>query len=168
MDGKWFWREDHAKTSSSHPPKRQTTFHHDLGNVAHNSRNGSSNLRHDHYTVAWICALHIEMAAARAMLDEVHEALPTYADDSNTYILGSIKQHDVVIACLPAAQYGTNNAANVVSNMKRTFSSIRAGLMVGIGGGVLSKADVRLGDFVVDVGARRALHPWMSRLEMEI
>ncbi|KAJ3453325.1 hypothetical protein MRS44_017572 [Fusarium solani] len=93
------------------------------------------------------------MAAARAMLDEVHEALPTHADDSNTYILGSIKQHDVVIGCLPAAQYGTNNAANVVTNMKRTFSSIRAGLMVGIGGGVLSKAEARLGDFVVGTRA---------------
>ncbi|GFG25977.1 ankyrin repeat and protein kinase domain-containing protein 1, partial [Aspergillus udagawae] len=89
------------------------------------------------------------MAAARAMLDEIHEALPRHAEDSNTYVLGSIKQHNVVIACLPAAQYGTNNAANVMTNMKRTFSAIRAGLLVGIGGGVPSKGDVRLGDVVV-------------------
>ncbi|KAL4732909.1 hypothetical protein BDV11DRAFT_176202, partial [Aspergillus similis] len=89
------------------------------------------------------------MAAARAMLDEVHEALPTYAEDSNTYTLGSIAQHNVVIACLPADQYGTNNAANIMSNMKRTFPSIRAGLIVGIGGGVPGKADVHLGDIVV-------------------
>jgi nucleoside phosphorylase len=89
------------------------------------------------------------MAAARAMLDEVHEALPRHVEDSNTYVLGSIKQHNVVIACLPAAQYGTNNAANVMTNMKRTFPAIRVGLLVGIGGGVPSKADVRLGDVVV-------------------
>ncbi|GFF52755.1 ankyrin repeat and protein kinase domain-containing protein 1 [Aspergillus udagawae] len=89
------------------------------------------------------------MAAARAMLDDVHEAIPRDAEDSNTYVLGSIKQHNIVIACLPAAQYGTNNAANVMTNMKRTFSAIRAGLLVGIGGGVPSKADVRLGDVVV-------------------
>jgi nucleoside phosphorylase len=122
-----------------HLPKRQKTFHHD----------GLPPPRYDQYTIAWICALYIEMAAARAMLDDIHEPLPTHADDTNTYVLGSIKQHNVVIACLPAEQYGTNNAAKVMTNMKRTFSAIRAGLMVGIGGGVPSKADVRLGDIVV-------------------
>ncbi|KAF7174031.1 hypothetical protein CNMCM6106_008135 [Aspergillus hiratsukae] len=140
MNGRSVWREEDAETSLSHPPKRQKTFHHD----------SSSTTRHDHYTIAWICALHIEMAAARAMLDEVHEALPRHADDSNTYILGSIKQHNIVIACLPADQYGMNNAANVMTNIKRTFSAIRVGLMVGIGGGVPSKADVRLGDVVIE------------------
>ncbi|KAF7174131.1 hypothetical protein CNMCM6106_008248 [Aspergillus hiratsukae] len=139
MNGRSVWREEDTETSLSHPPKRQKTFHHD----------GSSTTRHDHYTIAWICALHIEMAAARAMLDEVHEALPRHADDSNTYALGSIKQHNIVIACLPADQYGMNNAANVMTNIKRTFSAIRVGLMVGIGGGVPSKADVRLGDVVI-------------------
>lgn len=89
------------------------------------------------------------MAAAWAMLDKVHEALPRHADDSNTYILGSIKQHNILIVCLPADQYGMNNAANIMTNMKRTFSAIRVGLMVRIGGGVLSKADVRLGDVVI-------------------
>ncbi|RHZ57220.1 uncharacterized protein CDV56_100992 [Aspergillus thermomutatus] len=139
MNGRSVWREEDAETSLSHPPKRQKTFHHD----------SSSNSRHDHYTIAWICALHIEMAAARAMLDEVHEALPRHADDNNTYVLGSIKRHNIVIACLPADQYGINNAANVMTNIKRTFSAIRVGLMVGIGGGVPSKVDVRLGDVVI-------------------
>ncbi|KND88442.1 hypothetical protein TOPH_07030 [Tolypocladium ophioglossoides CBS 100239] len=143
------WDADHAETSSSRLPKRQKTFHHDLDNVAQKSRTCSPTPRHDHYSIAWICALPIEMAAARAMLDEVHEALPSHADDSNNYVLGNIKQHNVVIACLPVAQYGMNNAANVVTNMKRTFSSIRVGLIVGVGGGVPSKADVRLGDIVV-------------------
>ncbi|KAL4819841.1 hypothetical protein BDW67DRAFT_173115 [Aspergillus spinulosporus] len=89
------------------------------------------------------------MAAARAVLDEVHEALTTSENDSNTYTLGRIAQHNVVIACLPADQYGTINAANIMTNMKRTFPRIRAGLIVGIGGGVPNKADVRLGDIVV-------------------
>ncbi|KAL4750070.1 nucleoside phosphorylase domain-containing protein [Aspergillus terricola var. indicus] len=96
------------------------------------------------------------MAAARAMLDEVHDALPTSADDSNTYTLGRIAQHNVVIACLPADQYGTNNAANIMTNMKRTFPRIRAGLIVGIGGGVPNKADVRLGDIVVGTRVMQA------------
>lgn len=89
------------------------------------------------------------MAAARAMLDEIHEDLPRYANDSNTYTLGSVKEHNIVIACLPTAQYGTNNAANVLTHLIRTFPSIRLGLMVGIGGGVPSMADTRLGDIVV-------------------
>ncbi len=125
-------------SDSRHLPKRQKTFHH-----------GGPALQHASYTVAWICALHVEMAAALAVLDEIHDPLQVYPDDNNTYKLGRIKTHNVVIACLPAQQYGTINAANVVTNLKRTFPSIRAGLMVGIGGGVPSKADIRLGDVVV-------------------
>ncbi|PTB64492.1 purine and uridine phosphorylase, partial [Trichoderma citrinoviride] len=107
-------------------------------------------LQHSDYTVGWICALHIEMAAARAMLDCVHKPLPMGAKDSNAYILGSIGPHNIVMACLPVGQYGTNNAANVASNMNRSFPSIRIRLMVGIGGGVPSQnTDVRLGDVVV-------------------
>ncbi|PCD42841.1 hypothetical protein AU210_005366 [Fusarium oxysporum f. sp. radicis-cucumerinum] len=105
----------------------------------------------ERYTVAWICALHIEMAAARAMLDEEHDNCPRQANDMNSYVLGSIKNHNVVIACLPTEQYGTNNAASVLSNMRRTFPNIEIGLMVGIGGGVPRKADIRLGDIVVGV-----------------
>lgn len=106
---------------------------------------------HDRYTVAWICALHFEMAAARAMLDEEHVDCPRQANDMNSYVLGRIKNHNVVIACLPTDQYGTNNAASVLSNMRRTFPNIEIGLMVGIGGGVPLKVDIRLGDIVVGV-----------------
>ncbi|EMT72593.1 hypothetical protein FOC4_g10001231 [Fusarium odoratissimum] len=91
------------------------------------------------------------MAAARAMLDEEHADCPRQANDMNSYVLGSIKNHNVVLACLPADQYGTNNAASVLSNMRRTFPNIEIGLMVGIGGGVPLKADIRLGDIVVGV-----------------
>ncbi|KAJ4246003.1 hypothetical protein NW762_013747 [Fusarium torreyae] len=106
---------------------------------------------HGRYTVAWICALHFEMAAARAMLDEEHDSLPRQANDSNSYVLGSIQKHNVVIACLPTHQYGTNNAAMVLGDLKRTFPKIGIGLMVGIGGGVPTKADIRLGDIIVGV-----------------
>lgn len=103
------------------------------------------------YTVAWICALHFEMAAARAMLDEEYVDRPQHADDTNSYVLGAIQNHNVVIACLPSDQYGTNNAAIVLSNITRTFPDIQIGLMVGIGGGVPTTADIRLGDIVVGV-----------------
>ncbi|KGO70684.1 Nucleoside phosphorylase [Penicillium italicum] len=126
-------------TTEFHLSKRPKISHHD----------GLPAPRYDQYTIAWICALYIELAAARAMLDESHETMPTHADDRNTYVLGNINRHNVVIACLPEGQYGTNNAAIVMTNAKRTFPAIRACLMVGIGGGVPSRADVRLGDIVV-------------------
>lgn len=103
---------------------------------------------HD-YTVAWICALAIEMAAAEAMLDERH-SLPTISGDDNTYVAGRVGSHNVIIACLPAGVYGTTSAANVASQMRLSFKSIRFGLMVGIAGGVPSADhDIRLGDVVV-------------------
>ncbi|KAI3322855.1 hypothetical protein HD806DRAFT_523126 [Xylariaceae sp. AK1471] len=101
------------------------------------------------YTVGWLCALPIEMAAAKSMLDDVHDNLAKSLNDSNTYIFGSLKHHNVVIACLPTDGYGTNNAAIVASHMRRTFPSLQMFLMVGIGGGAPGKVDIRLGDVVV-------------------
>ncbi|KAN0069077.1 hypothetical protein V8E54_012706 [Elaphomyces granulatus] len=102
------------------------------------------------YTVAWVCALPLEMAAAKSMLDEIHPNLPTNSNDQNTYVLGKIDAHNVVIACLPSGVYGTTSAAIVANQMRFTFPAIRFGLMVGIGGGVPTKeADIRLGDVVV-------------------
>ncbi|KAF4945998.1 hypothetical protein FGADI_11501 [Fusarium gaditjirri] len=101
------------------------------------------------YTVGWICALPIELAAAQAMLDHVHDSLAISADDSNAYTLGDMAGHNVVMACLPVHHYGTVNAATVANNMHRSFPSISLRLMVGIGGGVPSRGDIRLGDVVV-------------------
>ncbi|UKZ53334.1 hypothetical protein TrVGV298_007126 [Trichoderma virens] len=117
----------------------------------HQSNNGDGqSLCHSDYTVGWVCALPIEMAAAKAMLDSIHVPLRRKEGDINTYTFGRVAEHNVVIACLPASQYGTNNAATVASNMSRSFSSITTRLMVGIGGGVPdSGIDIRLGDVVV-------------------
>ena len=102
------------------------------------------------YTVGWVCALPVELAAAQAMLDEEHEELEQDENDSNLYTLGSIGEHKVVLVCLPAGQTGNNSAAAVAMQMKATFKGIRFGLMVGIGGGVPSEeVDIRLGDVVV-------------------
>ncbi|ERF70494.1 hypothetical protein EPUS_07350 [Endocarpon pusillum Z07020] len=106
--------------------------------------------RREDYTVAWVCALYIELAAAEEMLDEEHDDFDHDANDTNIYTLGRIGEHNVVIACLPEGQPGTNSAAAVAVQMKSAFKSIRFGLMVGIGGGVPSvEADIRLGDVVV-------------------
>jgi len=97
--------------------------------------------------VGWICALPIELAAAKAMLDERHRPLPQMANDSNAYEYGSMYGHNIVMACLPSGEYGTTSATAVAKDMLRSFS-IRVGLMVGIGGGV-PKHGVHLGDVVI-------------------
>jgi nucleoside phosphorylase len=108
-------------------------------------------LKRSDYTVGWICALPLELAASITMFDEEHSTLPSSSrSDHNSYSLGSIGEHNIVMACLPAGQPGTNNAATVAAQMMDSFTSIKFGLMVGIGGGVPSIGnDVRLGDVVV-------------------
>ncbi|CAN9334674.1 unnamed protein product [Alternaria alternata] len=109
-------------------------------------------LRREDYTVGWVCALPVELAAADKMLDEVHLNLECDPadNDQNLYTLGSIGGHNVAIVCLHAGQIGNNSAATVATQMRATFKNIRFGLMVGIAGGVPSaEADVRLGDVVV-------------------
>lgn len=102
---------------------------------------------HSDFTVGWLCALPKEQTAATAMLDQKHPELPKPHNDPNTYTLGSIGKHNIVIACLPKGKIGTNVAAAYATQMMRTFPSIKVGLMVGIGGGIPPK--VRLGDVVV-------------------
>ncbi|KAF5590336.1 hypothetical protein FPANT_6050 [Fusarium pseudoanthophilum] len=106
------------------------------------------------YTVGWICALTTELVAARSFFDEEYEVtLETQAPgDNNSYSLGRMGKHDVVVACLPRAEYGIAPAASVAKDMLRTFPNIRVGLMVGIGGGApRPEHDIRLGDVVVSV-----------------
>jgi nucleoside phosphorylase len=109
-------------------------------------------LTHQDYKVGWVCALYMELSAAMAMLDEHHGILRQDPDDDNSYVLGRIGQHNVVIASLPDGETGTNAAAHVATHMRRSYKEIRFGLMVGIGGGVPNLEtgrDIRLGDIVV-------------------
>ncbi|RHZ45970.1 uncharacterized protein CDV56_102395 [Aspergillus thermomutatus] len=106
----------------------------------------------EEFQIGWICALPIEAAAAKEMLDEDFGILEEQdAADTNSYRLGRIGKHYVVIACLPGGQYGACAATTVANNMVRTFSkSLRIGLMVGVGGGIPSTDhDIRLGDIVI-------------------
>ncbi|KAK4182171.1 vegetative incompatibility protein HET-E-1, partial [Podospora australis] len=103
------------------------------------------------YAVGWICAIPTESVAAGAFLDEEHPG-PTHVaqHDNNSYILGRIGSHNIVIATLPDGEYGTNSAAAVSRDMLHSFPNVRIGLMVGIGGGApTAKHDIRLGDIVV-------------------
>jgi nucleoside phosphorylase len=114
------------------------------------------------YTIGWVCALPQELTAAKAMLDQKHGDLCRPSNDCNTYILGSIGRHNIVIACLPKGKPGTISAASVAVQMIRTFPAVRFGLMLGIGGGVPPK--VRLGDVVVGVPSGQ--HPGVIQWDM--
>ncbi|KAM0284034.1 hypothetical protein ACHAQH_002229 [Verticillium albo-atrum] len=108
------------------------------------------------YTVGWICAITTEFVAAQAFLDEEHDGPRHVAEhDNNSYALGRVGSHNVVIAVLPDAEYGLASAATVARDMMHSFPNVRIGLMVGIGGGAprLPHHDVRLGDVVVSSAA---------------
>lgn len=110
-------------------------------------------LRYEDYTIGWICALQVEVLAARFMLDEKHNGVfPGRHGDDNDYIPGTIGGHNVVIVGLPKKSTGTVSAASLVSQMRQSFPNLRYGLMVGIGAGVPGRhlePDIRLGDVVV-------------------
>lgn len=105
------------------------------------------------YDVGWICALHEELAAARAMFDvDLGNVFGKGEGDDNVYATGKIHDLNVVVACLPAGIHGSTPATRVAMNMLQTFPDIRIRLLVGIGGGIPdleNGTDIRLGDVVV-------------------
>jgi nucleoside phosphorylase len=109
------------------------------------------------YTVGWVAALPIELAAALAMLDERHGKPDDFekpSSDDNSYRWGRIGDHNVVIASLPVGVYGTISAATTAKDMTSSFPNIKVGLMVGIGAGIArpnQRRDIRLGDVVVSL-----------------
>ncbi|KAK1624831.1 hypothetical protein BDP81DRAFT_483957 [Colletotrichum phormii] len=93
------------------------------------------------YTIGWICAITTEFVAAQAFLDEKHEPPQMLArNDNNTYALGRIGKHNVVMPTLPKSSYGATSAAAVARDMVHSFPNIRA---------PSQKHDIRLGDVVV-------------------
>ena len=94
---------------------------------------------HEDYTIGWICALDIELTAARGMLDEEHDYCPLLGGQNhNVYTLGTIGEHNIAIACLPAGSNGKSAAATCAISLIRNFPHIRFGFIVGIGGGAPS------------------------------
>jgi hypothetical protein len=115
------------------------------------------------FTVAWIAALFHERAAGEAMFDEEFDEGPDdfekSSGDINEYSWGRIGKHYVLIASLPAGEYGTSAAATVAQALRSSLPHVRVGLLVGIGGvpgevlgpdgTLIPRRDVRLGDVVV-------------------
>ncbi|CEL08493.1 hypothetical protein ASPCAL11642 [Aspergillus calidoustus] len=112
-----------------------------------------SELENDAYTVGWICD-HENRVTAQTMLDEEHGKPQTREpSDDNSYLLGKVGHHNLVIACLPVR--GISSAAIVASKMLSSFRKIRVSLLVGTGGGIPSDDfDIRLGDVAVSVPDR--------------
>lgn len=108
-------------------------------------------LPHNYYNIGWVCTLPKEQTAAMAILDETHPTVRKRSGDPNNYTLGSVGEHNIVIACLPSGQPGGTSAATVAAWMASTFPRIKFVLLVGVGGGVPSK--VRLGDVVISTPA---------------
>jgi hypothetical protein len=107
-------------------------------------------LNHGAYIIALICPLEVEISAARYMLDEEHERLPKDKHDTNSYILGRLNEHSVVITSLPEGSQGNVSAATVTIYLARTFPAIELRLLVGIREGMPSeKNDIRLSDVII-------------------
>ena len=87
-----------------------------------------------------------------AMLDETWHA-PDYdktRGDDNTYAVGRIGRHKVVVVRLPGM--GPQEAANSAATFRASFTNIRLGLVVGVCGGVPTKSDnghIMMGDVIL-------------------
>ncbi|KAL8336317.1 hypothetical protein RB601_000233 [Gaeumannomyces tritici] len=102
------------------------------------------------YAVGWITKLRLEFIAARSFLEVEHHFIERLSrEDPNSYALGRIGQHNVVIASRPT-EYGPVSTASVAKNMLQAFPNVRIGLSIGIAGGAPRPSrDIRLGDVVV-------------------
>jgi len=118
------------------------------------------------YTVAWIAALPHERAAGEAMFDvrqgEPPAGFSKNPSDPNAYSWGRVGKHNVVLAALPAGEYGTNAAATIAQGLRSSLPHVRLGLLVGIGAGIpgeprgrgqqaVFQPDIRLGDVAVSM-----------------
>ena len=106
------------------------------------------------FTVDWIGCLSLELAAAQGVLEEKYDAseLQKHHRDTNTYSLGRIAVHKIVLACLTSAC--NNQAGSAALHIYNTFENLRFILIVGIRGEIPSPntgRDVRLRDIVVSM-----------------
>ncbi|KAF9891461.1 hypothetical protein FE257_003927 [Aspergillus nanangensis] len=102
------------------------------------------------YTVSILCALSKELRPIRILFDRKHPYPEVPLQDTNSYTFGQMGSHNIVAACLPSGQYGSNAAAHVISHMERTFPALRFCLLVGIGAGIPTpQNNIWLGDVVV-------------------
>jgi hypothetical protein len=105
-------------------------------------------LSHKDYTIGWVCALpKTKLVTTAAILDAEHRILlAADSRDANTYLLGRIRDHNIVIACLPTETTGKVSAATIAKDILHSFPSIRFRLIVRINSRVPYKAQEQLND----------------------
>ncbi len=109
----------------------------------------------DEYAVGWITALDCERAAAEAMLDEEHDKPHDFtkpSTDYNSLLMGSHRSPQYCNRLPPSRHVWADSGCRGRQGHGLVFPHIRAGLMVGIGGGIPqpeNEIDIRLGDIVV-------------------
>ncbi|KAL4778657.1 nucleoside phosphorylase domain-containing protein [Aspergillus varians] len=107
--------------------------------------------RYDSIEIGWICIVQCELNAATALLDEQYDDV--HPGEGETYILGRMGRHNVVIAYAPAGCYGIATIVRVASKIQQEFQNMRFCLLVGVAGGCpdpkTHERDIRLGDVVV-------------------
>ncbi|KAI0525799.1 hypothetical protein F5B22DRAFT_587804 [Xylaria bambusicola] len=101
------------------------------------------------YTVGWVYALPKKQTAAIAILDQEHANLPKLSDDPNTYTLGSIGDHNIIITCLPISKIGIISTTMVATHIVHAFPSVKFSLIVKIGNSIPPK--VKLSNVIVSI-----------------
>jgi hypothetical protein len=109
------------------------------------------------FKVAIFCALPLEADAVRDLFEEIWGEGENYgkaAGDANTYTLGRILHHNVVLVHMGGM--GKGAASQASSSILSSYPGIKLGLVVGICGGVPSysgrKDDLILGDVMISDG----------------
>lgn len=89
---------------------------------------------HGDYTVAWICALLLELVVVKIILDDVYSLLSQPESDHNVYILGRVGSYNIIIIYLPSGVYGMISIIKIISYIVSIFPILwfRFELMVGI------------------------------------
>ncbi|KAH0547678.1 hypothetical protein FGG08_000167 [Glutinoglossum americanum] len=112
--------------------------------------------RREDFEIAVICALRIEGDAVEALFDKIWRdedyTLQKEQTDRNTYTLGLIGRHNVVLTWMPGI--GKASAAVAATDLRNSFRRINLTLVVGICGGVpkISDGEILLGDVIVSTG----------------
>lgn len=110
------------------------------------------------FEIAIICALRHESDAVEAVFDEFWEddghTYEKAPGDPNSYTVGRISRHNVVLAYLPGI--GKASSASVTASFRASFPNIHLGLVVGVCGGVpqptIQEEEIFLGDVIISTG----------------
>jgi len=109
------------------------------------------------FEIAIICALQIESDAVEALFDDFwdEQEYGKATGDPNSYTLGRIGRHHVVLVYMPGM--GKGSSASVAASFRSSFPSVRLDLVVGICGGVpfvgsSHAEEILLGDVIISTG----------------